>query len=1231
MKKNKLFRFFSVAVIAAAMAVTALPATAFADDVAEEPVVEETAEVVEEGDTQKEDAGEFTYVGKDVNIFETDLESISDDELNDIILSSSKENVSAWITSLPDSDVKNLLERDTVLVKSYDIFRSFDDSEDVTHESYETYYEYLTEVLPKEKVSETYTYNSTSGTCTIKNTTDNKTATVKVSKFTKNVTTAIRQTGLEWEVNDKAGCSLSYVTGGTKTWRKHLLKKDEDPYDADHWKKDSKGKYEYSTYGFLIYKLSFTVPKGYYVTKNSEDGASKGQYGVKVNDSIKWDGSTEALTNLGDSWKNTLNGAGGTETMHIIANVRNFGITNGSTNITHLITFSPITYTVAFPSGTVNCTYNQNATAPVGSAKDVGTVTATYDYNYDNKGTYTSTTKTATQSFDYWNIKDGGASVKTVGPGASFSNATNILGKSLTAEAVYKNPTYPSHDVPAGPSRTGYNFEGWYDGNGTKLGATVAPTGNTTYYAKWTPNTYTITYSANGGTLSKSSDTATYDADVPARPTGTKEGYTLTGWTWNGYGGSGKYTYAGNSTATAVWTPVSYNITYDTVGGSLATTNPGSYTIESETFTLNNPTKKGYVFAGWKEGTSETANTTATINKGTTGNKSFTATWTPIKYVVKYDAGNGDNIPDKGANYDEAFVLPTVSKAGYIFKGWMLGSDKVATDDKNNVSNLTDEDGKELTLTASWEPIKYNVTFDADGGSAVEDIQCTYDNPLVLPSSEKKDYEFGGWMMNAGTTDETIVTTAQNLTTTDGSTVTLKAKWINQVFTAKFEAGEGATKIQDTKYKFGETTALPVPTKPNDKKYSYAFDGWVLAAPTSEEYANATILKTAQDIKPDDVAKAKTADNSITIYARWTQNLLPQNNGTNTAVNTQTTTYNNEYGLDIEEAKKWLADLIGGTVSDLNIKGVRYVLYKNSDGTISIKMVDMKNQKELTIPDAIKIGDAVIPITSIDREAFKNNTVLEKVIFGKNVTTIGDSAFEGCKKLKSVTMNEGLVTIGNRAFYGCSALTQIKTPSTVKTIGNSAFENCTKLSKVTLNNGLLDIGNAAFKNCKALTSITIPKSVLKIGDSAFEKCTKLKTVKFAKGSNLQSIGKNAFANCTALTKINLPNKLSKLSTKAFYNCKKLSKVTGGKGLVTIGDKAFMNCVKLGKFTIWKKVVTVGKQAFYNDKALKSVTIKSKVLTKVGTKAFKKTHKKIIFTVPNKAKKAAYKKLLRGKY
>ncbi|MBR5668441.1 MAG: InlB B-repeat-containing protein, partial [Spirochaetales bacterium] len=79
---------------------------------------------------------------------------------------------------------------------------------------------------------------------------------------------------------------------------------------------------------------------------------------------------------------------------------------------------------------------------------------------------------------------------------------------------------------------------------------------------------------------------------------------------------------------TAVRTPVEYTITYDLGGGTA--TNNASYHCETETFTLNNPTRTGYRFDGWTGSNGDTPETTVTISPGGYGNLTYTAHWTDV-------------------------------------------------------------------------------------------------------------------------------------------------------------------------------------------------------------------------------------------------------------------------------------------------------------------------------------------------------------------------------------------------------------------------------------------------------------------------------------------------------------------------------------------------------------------------------------------------------------------------
>ena len=101
------------------------------------------------------------------------------------------------------------------------------------------------------------------------------------------------------------------------------------------------------------------------------------------------------------------------------------------------------------------------------------------------------------------------------------------------------------------------------------------------------------------------------------------EGYALGEGTW-------EFTMpANNYTVTGTVTAITYNISYDLAGGTVATANPETYTIESGAITLNNPSRTSFTFTGW-EGTDLTEPTmSVTIPAGSTGDRSYSATWSP--------------------------------------------------------------------------------------------------------------------------------------------------------------------------------------------------------------------------------------------------------------------------------------------------------------------------------------------------------------------------------------------------------------------------------------------------------------------------------------------------------------------------------------------------------------------------------------------------------------------------
>ena len=101
-----------------------------------------------------------------------------------------------------------------------------------------------------------------------------------------------------------------------------------------------------------------------------------------------------------------------------------------------------------------------------------------------------------------------------------------------------EDPSYTYGDAaitaPSDPTRTGYEFAGWFRDDITFATSAfpLTPTGDTTVYAKWDIDVYTITYDANDGTLAGGEDPSyTYgDAAITAPSDPTRTGYEFAGW-----------------------------------------------------------------------------------------------------------------------------------------------------------------------------------------------------------------------------------------------------------------------------------------------------------------------------------------------------------------------------------------------------------------------------------------------------------------------------------------------------------------------------------------------------------------------------------------------------------------------------------------------------------------------------------------------------------------------------
>ncbi|WP_288568526.1 leucine-rich repeat protein [uncultured Treponema sp.] len=126
---------------------------------------------------------------------------------------------------------------------------------------------------------------------------------------------------------------------------------------------------------------------------------------------------------------------------------------------------------------------------------------------------------------------------------------------------------------------------------------------------------------------------------------------------------------------------------------------------------------------------------------------------------------------------------------------------------------------------------------------------------------------------------------------------------------------------------------------------------------------------------------------------------------------------------------------------------------------------------------------------------------LTSVTILDGVTSIDEEVFLYCISLTSITIPDGVTSIGESAFYGCSSLTDVNIPNSVTSIGYIAFNECSSLTSVIIPAGVTFI-DKIFSGCSSLISVTIPAGVTSIKQSAFYGCNKLKTVNY-KGTEAQ--------------------------------------------------------------------------------------------------------------------------------
>ena len=466
--------------------------------------------------------------------------------------------------------------------------------------------------------------------------------------------------------------------------------------------------------------------------------------------------------------------------------------------------------------GEISSTNNETATTLIDRGENaMFTVTPATGYEASTFTVNGEATALTDNSYTVENL----SADQTVVAGFTAINYTltyTLNGGTATNPATYtiETTTFTLNN----PTKAGYDFAGWkLNGVGdAMMTVTIAQgsTGHLAYTATWTPTVYNIVYTMDGGTATPANpttytiETATFTLTNP-----TKTGYDFAGWKLNGEGEAMMtVTITQGSTDhlayTATWTPTVYNIVYTMDGGTATPANPTTYTIESSAITLNNPTKTGYTFAGWTGTDLAEPTTSVTIAAGSTGNRSYTATWTPTVYniTLTLDGGTAVN-PTTYTILSEDITLNNPTKTGYTFKGWKLNG---VGDAQMTVTITTGSTG-DVAYTATWQVNQYTITFNSNGGSAVDAITQDYGTAITSPDDPTRTgYDFDGWSPAVPATMP-----AENMT--------VVAQWTKATYTVTITGG-GVT-ADNTTPEYGDNVVLTIMDDPDAELISLTVNG----------------------------------------------------------------------------------------------------------------------------------------------------------------------------------------------------------------------------------------------------------------------------------------------------------------------------------------------------------------------------------------------------------------------
>ena len=266
----------------------------------------------------------------------------------------------------------------------------------------------------------------------------------------------------------------------------------------------------------------------------------------------------------------------------------------------------------------------------------------------------------------------------------------------------------------------------------------------------------------------------------------------------------------------------------------------------------------------------------------------------------------------------------------------------------------------------------------------------------------------------------------------------------------------------------------------------------------------------------------------------------------------------------------------------------------------------VENLRSVSIPESVHtlgvgsfsrsgLVSAVIPdsVQQIPEHCFSMCFSLERVLFGKNVTSIGKYAFWGDDALPMVILPEGVYTVEDRAFGYCPGLQAVYLPDSAEDINFACFNDSSAVALYGWNRdgsgtlaetvaSMLDLpfheggpcGEHLLWTIDAYGEVTIfgdgPMTDYSLYDYSpfYYLRDRIRSAWMEPG--VTTVGSQAFLGCEYLMKTDIPYGVTDIGPGAFASCLSLERAAIPGSVASIGARAFASCASLKRMTFpWR--------------------------------------------------------------